>query len=359
MNTDLCFVFNADSLRFCWVSEAVAQHLGYKRQELLSLPVTQVFPQLQIHPAFLALIREDASSVALKSAGQPMGGSAYAELLELENFTDRGNRYVHARINSTENADLDQRLRQELAKNQKSFLLLQQQAKLAAMGEMIGNIAHQWRQPLNALAVIMMNLDDALAYGEADKQVMHLGLARCQEILSDMSRTIDEFRGFFKNDKYLIEAGLTESIKTCMNLLQASMVYHRIKLVFMDEGYQARVMIQVGEFSQALLCLINNAKEQLLDKQVANGMITISLESEGPWAVMHVTDNAGGISEENLPKIFDPYFTTKPNGTGLGLYFSNLSIQETMSGRMEAKNCAGGARFSVYLPQTNTPEQEI
>lgn len=257
------------------------------------------------------------------------------------------------------NAELDRRVRRELEKNQKSNLLLQQQAKLAAMGEMIGNIAHQWRQPLNALAVIMMNLDDALSHGEADSDTLHRGLARSQEILSGMSRTIDEFRGFIKNDTMPVEAVLAERIQAGISLLQATMVYHRIKLAFVNPECPARAMIRLGEFSQVLLCLINNAKEQLLAKHIANGEIAVSIELEQAWAVVHVFDNAGGIDPKILPKIFDPYFTTKPNRAGLGLYFSNLTVQETMNGRIEAKNRQQGACFSVYLPQLLVREQGI
>lgn len=347
MNEDACFVFNTDSLRFCWATEVALQYLGYNRQELLSLSVAKVFPSLQDHPSFQLLIAGAEPDVAFEFARQSREGSCFPVLLTLDYFIDQGHRYVHARIT----ADQGARVQRETAGNQKDFLLLQQQSKLAAMGEMIGNIAHQWRQPLNALAVILMNLDDALAYGEVDKDASHRAVTRCQEILAGMSLTIDEFRGFFKNDKLMTEFVLAENIKSCVNLLDASMRYHRLKLTFVSPDCPERVMMPVGEFSQVLLCLINNAKEQFLATQLTNGEITISLECKAPWVIMHVTDNAGGICEENLPKIFDPYFTTKSHAAGLGLYVSNLTIQETMKGRIEAKNCAGGARFSVYLPR--------
>ncbi|MCQ8102677.1 PAS domain-containing sensor histidine kinase [Methylomonas sp. SURF-2] len=355
MNKDPCVVFNADSLRFCWANGAALECLGYDREELLRLPVGRVFPSLPDHPSFQWLISGAESGATIKSVRQARDASCLPVSLLLDLFTDQGQRYVHAGVI----AGRGTRTRRDAASQQKKLLILQQQGKLAAMGEMIGNIAHQWRQPLNALAVILMNLDDALAYGEADKDASHAAVVRCQEILTGMSRTIDEFRGFFKNDKSMAEFVLAENIDSCVNLLGAGMQYHRIKLSFVGRDCPARVMMPVGEFSQVLLSLINNAKEQIMARQQTDGEITISLERRDAWVIMHVTDNAGGIDQEYLPKIFDPYFTTKPHAAGLGLYLSNLSIQENMKGKIEAGNHAGGARFSVYLPQAGAAERAV
>ncbi|CAG1020234.1 two-component system, NtrC family, sensor histidine kinase AtoS [Methylococcales bacterium] len=254
------------------------------------------------------------------------------------------------------NAELDQRVQQELVRNEKTNLLLQRQARLVAMGEMIGNIAHQWRQPLNALAIRLLNVEDALAHGEIHDGSVRQALGRSQEILSDMSRTIDEFRGFLKNEQFVSETVLAEVILNSLRLLQAAMDYHHIKLVFINPECALTATVNSGELSQALLCLINNAKEQILQRKIQNGEITISIEQPADWTEIRISDNAGGISEANLQKIFDPYFTTKPDGIGLGLYISNLTIQQTMNGRIEVKNCDDGAQFSIYLPKISARE---
>lgn len=252
------------------------------------------------------------------------------------------------------NAELDIQVRQELAKNQKSDMLLQQQSRLVAMGEMIGNIAHQWRQPLNALAIILLNVEDALAHGEINTRDMQQALQRSQQILADMSRTIDDFRGFFNNNKLLMDIALGDLVKTNLRLLEASMVYHHIALTLLNGDCPARAMVHSGELSQVLLCLINNAKEQILANDVREGEITVRLEQTDDYAVIDICDNAGGIAEEHLSRVFDPYFTTKPEGLGLGLYISNLSIQQTMHGHIEVKNWQKGAKFSVFIPKLST-----
>ena len=172
-----------------------------------------------------------------------------------------------------------------------------------------------------------------------------------------MSRTIDDFRGFLKNDKLLVETELAKVILNSSRLLEATMAYHDIKLVFITPDCQLKAMVHSGELSQALLCLINNAKEQIIDKKIQNGEIKLSIEPFKDWVKICIADNGGGISEADLPKVFDPYFTTKPDGIGLGLYISNLTIQQTMSGRIEVKNCADGAQFSIFLPKITVQER--
>ena len=249
------------------------------------------------------------------------------------------------------NAELDRRVQQALEKSRKSDQLLQQQTRLAAMGEMIGNIAHQWRQPLNTLAIIFLNLEDEIAHGEIDAVGLHQALRRSQEILSDMSRTIDDFRGYFKNSKLLKEEVLAELVRANIRVLEPSMAYHNIALILLDEDSPVTAIVHSGELSQIVLCLVNNAKEQIIERHIPNGEIAIRIEQQGEFAVISVMDNAGGIEEEYLSKIFDPYFTTKADGMGLGLYLSNLTIQQSMHGHIEVKNGKEGAIFSVFIPK--------
>ncbi|MDD2759074.1 MAG: PAS domain S-box protein [Methylomonas sp.] len=254
------------------------------------------------------------------------------------------------------NAELDLRVQRELAKNRLSDQLLQQQARLAAMGEMIANIAHQWRQPLNTLAIILLNLEDEIAYGEIRADNLHQALRRSQEILSDMSRTIDDFRGYFKANKALKAEVLSEIIRTNVRMLEPTMVYHNIELKCVDADNSLSALVHFGELSQVILCLVNNAKEQIVERHIRNGKVIIDLEQQGDYVVISVSDNAGGIEEEILSKIFDPYFTTKPEGLGLGLYMSMLTVRHSMQGRIEVKNGSDGAIFSVFIPKIVTQE---
>lgn len=257
------------------------------------------------------------------------------------------------------NLELERRIQHEIAESRKKDLMLLQQAKMAAMGEMIGNIAHQWRQPLNSLAIILMNLEDSFAHGEATPDSVAQAVRRSHELLANMSRTIDDFRHFFRNDKLLTVGALEEIVAGWVELLEATLGFHRIRLTvnILDHDVVARV--QAAELLQALLCLINNAKEQILRNQVAPGEITLEIDRDANWAIIRVIDNGGGIAESDLPKLFDPYFTTKPDGFGLGLYITQLTIEQSMHGHIEVKNAAHGAQFNLLLPIVNNERDNV
>ena len=251
------------------------------------------------------------------------------------------------------NLELDQRVHDALAENRQKDILLQQQSRMVAMGEMIGNIAHQWRQPLNSLAIILMDLEDSFLSGEADIKSVTQSVGHCNDLLAKMSSTIDDFRNFFRSDKQLIKTALFEVIDEAVSLLEPSLNFHHIALEIRKPSTTVEAWAYPGELSQALLCLVNNAKDQIIQRKLEHGRIIVEIDNNPKWAVIRVLDNAGGISEQNLPKIFDPYFTTKADGTGLGLYISKLTIEQSMHGQVSVENLADGACFTVLLPREN------
>lgn len=248
------------------------------------------------------------------------------------------------------NSELDQRVQQALADIHQKEILLQQQSRLAAMGEMVDNIAHQWRQPLNSLAIILMDLEDCILSGHGDRRHITQSVQSCNELLAKMSSTIDDFRHFFKSDKSLVKAVISDVIFEVANLLEATLNYNHIELQIYTPSIPVEGYIFPGELSQALLCLINNAKEQLILNKIETALISVDVNETPDWLIICVTDNAGGIPEQDLSKIFDPYFSTKSEGTGLGLYITKLTIEKSMKGRVSAENTADGACFKVYLP---------
>ena len=248
------------------------------------------------------------------------------------------------------NLDLERRIQHEIAENRKKDLLLQQQAKMAAMGEMIGSIAHQWRQPLNSLAIILMNLEDSFVHGEANIDSVAKAIRRANELLANMSHTIDDFRNFFRNDKLLTVRGLEEIVAGCLELLEATLGFYCIKLKMRVVNNNVFALVQAAELLQALLCLINNAKDQIVRNKIESGEVTLEIDRDADWAIIRIIDNGGGIAETDMPKLFDPYFTTKPEGIGLGLYITQLTIEQSMHGHIEVKNTDHGAQFSLLLP---------
>jgi len=247
------------------------------------------------------------------------------------------------------NENLEQRVRNEVAKNMEQERLLIQQSRLAAMGEMIGNIAHQWRQPLNALNLLLANIKDSFEYGELDREYLDRTIADGNQLVQRMSTTIDDFRNFFNPNKAIQNFSLNRAISAALSLVSHSFKNHNIAILVEEgEDWQARGF--PNEFSQVLLNILSNSKDAILEKQILQGKIEIMLGEKGPIVWVAVRDNGGGIPEAVMARVFEPYFTTKEKGTGIGLYMSKM-IMEHMHGTISARNVEGGTEFRLELPR--------
>ncbi len=247
------------------------------------------------------------------------------------------------------NQSLERRVQEEVAKNREKDHLLIQQSRLAAIGEMIGNIAHQWRQPINALTLLLANIKDAYEFNELDKDYLDKSVRSGQTIIQKMSTTIDDFRNFFRPNKEKNRFSVNEAVADALNILEAAFKNGNIAVALeAEEGVTA--FGYRNEYSQVLLNLLTNAKEAIQERNVLGGVIHIAISSRDGHAEVTVEDDAGGIPAEVLPRIFDPYFTTKEKGTGIGLYMSKMIIEHSMDGRIAVENSAGGARFTVVTP---------
>ena len=249
------------------------------------------------------------------------------------------------------NENLENRVMNEISKRQRQQQLLIQQSKLAAMGEMIGNIAHQWRQPLNALSLVLQNIDFNYKLGELDDEFMDKSIKKANLLTTNMSKTIDDFRNFFKPNKEKKVFSLQESINKAISLIDATLNNNNIKLDY-HRGDEILIYGFMNEFSQVILNIINNAKDALNEKKVENATIKIEIKKEESNVLIIIEDNAGGISKDIIDKIYDPYFTTKEEGkgTGIGLYMSKVIIEENMGGKIIAENINAGARFTISIP---------
>jgi signal transduction histidine kinase len=227
--------------------------------------------------------------------------------------------------------------------------LLIQQSRSAAMGEMISNIAHQWRQPLSTLGLIVQNIlldyrENQLIQEELEKYV-----DTALQCVTLMSETIDDFRNFFLPDKAKVFFNLKQAIDESLRLLEATLKNNNIK-VLLDGDAGMHTFGHANEFSQVILNLLANAKDALMINKVPHGRIEIELRSADNIGIVMIRDNAGGIPEETLEKIFDPYFTTKIGGTGIGLYMSKTIIEKHMGGSIVCRNTPDGAEFTVSIP---------
>jgi len=251
------------------------------------------------------------------------------------------------------NETLEQRVQEGIAQNMEQERLLIQQSRLAAMGEMINNIAHQWRQPLNALGLLLANLKDANDFHELDTNLIDNQTAMGQQLIQKMSTTIDDFRNFFKPNKekqsFLASGGIEDALK----LISQSLQNNKIQLS-LDNGDESCVAYGYpNEFAQVVLNALSNAKEAIAGKDIA-GEIHIKVAKTGKAVTVSIRDNGGGIPEDILRKVFDPYFTTKEKGTGIGLYMSKM-IMDHMDGQIIIRNVDGGAEMLITLPLASDP----
>lgn len=249
------------------------------------------------------------------------------------------------------NQELDYKVKEEVAKQSQQEKILIQQSRFAAMGEMIANIAHQWRQPLNAMGLIVQNLETAYEMNIVDEKYINRVIDKSNRLLSSMSHTIDDFRNFFKPNKEVEVFSINSAIEVSMDIIQTTLDNNMIQVV---KNLDSNINI-VGfssEFSQVILNILGNANDALVEKNdVKNRCITVNITRENNYAFVKISDNAGGIDEAIIDDVFDPYFTTKEEGkgTGIGLYMSKMIIENNMDGSLMVENENEGATFLIKI----------
>lgn len=248
------------------------------------------------------------------------------------------------------NETLEQRIEQAVDELHQKNRLLIIQSRAAVMGEMISNIAHQWRQPLNTLGLLAQDLEITCRGGGFSQVFVETTVSKMLEIIRHMSMTIDDFRNFFRQGTEKEEFKALEVVEKSISLLDASLTAHKITTVIETTGDPV-IYGYPNEFSQVVLNLLSNARDAFATGKVSEPLISIKVFSEGEKTVVTVTDNAGGISEQIIDKIFEPYFTTKgpDQGTGIGLFMSKIIIEKNMGGRLTVRNAGSGAVFRIEL----------
>jgi C4-dicarboxylate-specific signal transduction histidine kinase len=257
------------------------------------------------------------------------------------------------------NHNLDERVRTEIAHRREQEQILIQQSRFAAMGEMIGNIAHQWRQPLNALSLLLQNISNAYETGRLDEAFIKRVNEKGIMLTTTMSTTIDDFRNFFKPNRNKELFDVSVQLNKVLLMMSASFEDNRIETILSLEP-DLQVNGFANEFSQVLLNILNNAKEALIETQKDHRLIQIRGYRQASELCLEISDNAGGINEQVIDKIFDPYFTTKDEGkgTGIGLYMSKVIVETNMYGKLSVRNDQNGAIFMICLPYSYEQETE-
>ena len=248
------------------------------------------------------------------------------------------------------NRMLESRIEAAVAELRKKDDILIQQSRLNAMGEMISNIAHQWRQPLNNIGLIVQGLQ--LAYKAHDLTIEELDedVADTMKVLQQISETIDDFRNFFCYEGEISTFLVNELITRSLSLVEPSLKSKGIRIE-LEEPAEVFAEGYPNEYVQAFLNIMLNARDALVEHHVDQSLITIRIFEENGRSIVTVRDNGSGIREDVLPKIFDPYFSTKQqgNGAGIGLYMAKMIIEKKMHGLLSARNVEGGAEFRIEV----------
>ncbi|MEO5357123.1 MAG: ATP-binding protein [Nitrospirae bacterium YQR-1] len=260
------------------------------------------------------------------------------------------------------NINLEGRVQEEIQKSRRQEQLLIQQSKFVSMGEMVVAIAHQWRQPLNAIGVLVQEVRDAQKYGELTGAYFDGVIKNVMEQLEFMSKTIDNFRNFFKPSKEKVIFNISDTVFEAYSLISAQLQHNRIHIEMdIADNESLNTTGYRNEFIQVLINIMINARDAVAEARDAGklnndaGTISILCRRQENTIVIAIEDDATGIGDGLEGKIFEPFFTTKGfiKGTGIGLYMSKMIIENNMGGRLYAENTEKGARFVIELESVN------
>ena len=249
---------------------------------------------------------------------------------------------------------LEEKVNQQIEELRHKDEQILQSAKMVSMGEMIGNIAHQWRQPLSAISIKASTIAFKNESNLLDLDELNKEMDTIVETANYLSRTIDTFRNFLKEDKELIKMNLQDVMYRSLNIAKPNLDNNYIELKQNITQDDILVQLTQGELEEVIVNIVNNAKDALVEKKIENPLITLSLSEKDMYAIITIEDNAGGIPDDIISRIFEPYFTTKhkSQGTGLGLHIAYKIIKESLNGNISVHNSSHGAVFNIELPIT-------
>ena len=256
------------------------------------------------------------------------------------------------------NAQLNEKIKIEIEKNEEKNRILIQQSRMASMGEMLENIAHQWRQPLSTISVAASGMEIKKEFSTLSDKEFFEAIDHIKKSTQYLSNTIDDFRSFFSKNKKTSQINISDTIEKSLELMGNSFLHHKINLVKNLKSIETTSL--ENELIQVLMNILTNANDALRHTVNPDKYIFIDTFQNENQLIIQIKDNAGGINDDIIDKIFEPYFTTKHqfNGTGIGLYMSKLLMEKHLKGELTVKNVEytfmdnnyKGALFEVILP---------
>lgn len=313
------------------------------RTVYLNTTITPIFNEKEEIEEFIAIRYDVTQEVELKKNLEQKDAQLQQLNLTLEERVKEQTQQLHE-LNKT----LEQRVKQEIEKNEEKQKLLFWQSRMASLGQMLANIAHQWRQPLTELNLTFFNIKKAMS--DQNIKSVESYYREGKKIIKSMSQTIDDFSNFFDPHKDVEPFLLSEAISQALEMLSKMITRENIEVIC--EFEKIEVLGVKNELEQVIINLIQNSTDMFKQNQTLNPHILIKTYTQESFAMIEFSDNAGGIAPQNIDKIFEPYFTTKhkSSGTGLGLFMSKLIIEKSLNGTMSVSNKDSGALFTVTIP---------
>ncbi len=333
------------------VSEAFCNISGYSRLELVGKNHNIVRHPDMSQEAFRVLWKtiQEGKTWKGKVKNLRKDGSfywVYANIEPLYNNKGEIDAYISIRLDITESELLMEKVKEEEDKNKIAQQMMQQQSRLAQMGEMLSMIAHQWRQPLSAISASASVIYIKASRDKLDNKTAVELANKITGFSKHLSSTIDDFRDFFKSNKVQNKTDFEKVVKSVLDIVSVSLEEKSIKLNIKTISLSEFETYE-NEIKQVLLNLIKNAEDALVENNIENPSINIEINNN----VLIISDNAGGIPNDIIDKIFDLYFSTKTkkDGTGLGLYMSKTIIEEHCGGKLDVVNDSNGAVFTITM----------
>ena len=342
-------------LQYLECNEKAVEMFGFPRAEVMGMNMLDFSPEFQPNG-------RESMEMARKIIDMAKAGEQ--QFFEWTFLRSDGTEFaaeVGLKILRLGNQELTLSSIRDISKRVNAEKQLQQAQKMAAMGEMLGAIAHQWRQPLNTLSTYVASLQAAYHNDKINKDFVQKLTSEADAQIQFMSKTIDDFRHFFRPSKSKVPFDIIEAIKSAVKLMQAQLKQSEIALkIEYDEtrgplvvyGYQS-------EFVHVLVNILANARDAIEDRllqeaDAALRLIEIDVASHGNEVIIRIKDYGSGIPAHLLTKVFDPYFTTKAtlSGAGIGLYMAKIIVEKEMNGVLSAKNTKLGAQFTIKLPKS-------
>ncbi|MBF0590610.1 MAG: PAS domain S-box protein [Nitrospirae bacterium] len=361
---DAIFLSDAETFEYIDANDAWSNLYGYSKEEMIGRNTMIVTAEPERTLQAVETARATGSARVNRRLHKKKDGTIFTVAISLSTFTYKGrkmlciiSRDITEQIRIEEElreltVDLRKRVSEEVEKNREKDQLMYEQSRHIAMGELLVNIAHQWRQPLTVIGLLAQDIKEAYLQRELNDEYLNENIKAIMNELMGLSDTIDKFRNYYMNTSQKTQCRLSEEINNALSLIKGAFKLQGV-IIYREFDEELTANLLTNEFSQVILNILTNIKDVFEDRGITNGTIKIKTyrDLDNGKIVITIMDNGGGVSKDIISKIFDPYFTTKhkSRGTGLGLYIARIIIEKGMKGSITVRNIGQWCEFRIEI----------